>query len=406
MLVELEPLNRMEPTPLYYLLSFIKMGILFLILLFLGFSIYYLIHIGNQTIENRKRINITKKHFCYFLLIVIVVVVLFILYGYRSLLWKLFVPITWSVIFAYLINPIVHILDNKGLSRLWSVTVVYCFIILLISLVFMTITPKVTNEGIRLMELMPKYTNDLSAFLNKLYGRIEQLDSFSPQLGVVKESITEALLGLQRYILRTIKEITSGLLNIFTHMVTLLLIPIFTFYFLKDTDYFKKKLKFVIPKVCRNECSAIFRDIDRLLSKFIRGQLIVATCVGILSTLALLILKVDFAFIIGMIAGISNVIPYFGPIIGAIPGVLFALLDEPSKAVWVVITFTAIQQIESAILSPKIVGESVGIHPIFVILILLIGNEWFGIVGMLFSVPVAASMKIIIRHLMDLIIKG
>ena len=94
------------------------------------------------------------------------------------------------------------------------------------------------------------------------------------------------------------------------------------------------------------------------------------------------------------------------PIIGAIPAVAIALLDQPMKAIWVIVAFTIVQQIESAILSPKIVGESVGLHPIIIILTLIIGNEAFGVVGMLFGVPVVASLKIVFGHIANYIIKA
>jgi predicted PurR-regulated permease PerM len=160
-----------------------------------------------------------------------------------------------------------------------------------------------------------------------------------------------------------------------------------------------------IPKGIRDQVINISRDIDNLLSRFIRGQLIIAMIVGVLSIIALVVLKVQFAFLIGTIAGVTNIIPYFGPIIGAIPAIIVALLDEPMKAIWVIIAFFIIQQTESAILSPKIVGESVGLHPVFVILVLLIGGELFGVIGLIFAIPIAASIKIILNHLVKILIK-
>ena len=109
--------------------------------------------------------------------------------------------------------------------------------------------------------------------------------------------------------------------------------------------------------------------------------------------------------IIGAIAGLGNVIPYFGPIIGAIPAVIIAFLDEPIKALWVIIAFFGIQQIESAVLQPKIVGDSVGLHPVFVIISLLIGGELFGIAGLLFAVPIAGSIKVVLKYLVKILVK-
>ncbi|WZL71485.1 AI-2E family transporter [Clostridiaceae bacterium 35-E11] len=342
----------------------------------------------------------------YFLIGIILLLLLLIIYTFRTFLWNLFAPVLWAIIFAYLLNPIVCLIEKKGIARIWSVIIVYTSIAGIILLFSITITPKITREARNLVELLPRYTKEINEFLNRIYIKIEQIDNFSPQFASVKETIRSHIGEIEYYILDMIKSITSGIFSIFAQIVSLVLIPIFTFYFLKDAMYFKKKLRFIIPRNFRNELTNICKDIDTLLNRFIRGQLIVAACVATLSITALLTIKVNFAFLIGMIAGLFNVIPYFGPIIGAVPAVVFALLDDPSKAFWVIIAFTIIQQIESAIISPKIVGESVGIHPVVVILALLIGNEWLGIIGMIFAIPIAASIKIIGKHMMDFIVKG
>lgn len=394
-----------QQKPIGYLLLIITICSIVLILSLLGFLIYYLINIGNQHVEYKRRLKINKKHFFYIFIFLVVFLLFVIFYNFRMFFLKLFTPIIWAIIFAYLLNPIVHLIDKRGISRVWSVVIVYISIITIIIFFCFIITPKITKETRNLVELLPKYTNEVNDFVNDLYIKIEQLDKFSPQLSSVKDTITENLDKIHYAIIHIIKNITSGVFNIFSHIVELVLIPIFTFYFLKDTDYFKKRIIFFIPKKFRNEIINIFKDIHVLLNKFIRGQFVVASCVGILSIIALLIIKVNFAFIVGIIAGIANVIPYFGPVFGAVPAVAIALLDTPSKALFVIIAFTIIQQIESAIITPKIVGESVGLHPVTVIISLLIGNEFMGIIGLVFSVPIVASMKIISKHLIELIVK-
>lgn len=140
---------------------------------------------------------------------------------------------------------------------------------------------------------------------------------------------------------------------------------------------------------------------DKSISQFIRGRIIVGIFVGITTTIALFILNIDFAFSIGMLAGIADIIPYFGPVIGIIPAVFFALLEGPLKALWVIITFTTIQQIENNIITPKVVGESVGIHPVTVIISLILGGGFFGILGMILAIPVVAVVKILYSYIVE-----
>ncbi len=397
--------NFIASKPVSYFVLLIMIGIKILLLLLIGFLIYYIIHIGNKHVENKNKIRIKKKYFLIFFIGILLFLLLVMVYKYRSFLWKILMPVLWAIVLAYLLNPIVQKIEKRGFSRLWSVALIYISMAVIVLFFSFTLIPKMIEEIKKLVELLPSYTQQTSQYINALYRRIEKLDHFSPQLAAIKEPIQENIIKIQHHMVHGIENMTRGILNLFSQVINLILILIFSFYFLKDADYFKKKIIFIIPKAFRNEIMNMARDIDRLLNKFIRGQLIVALCVGILSTIALLMIRVDFAFLIGAIAGLFDIIPYIGPIIGAIPGVAFALLDEPSKAIWVIIAFTIVQQIESAVISPKIVGESVGLHPVLVILTLIIGNEIAGIIGMLFAVPTAASIKIIGRYIVNWIVK-
>jgi predicted PurR-regulated permease PerM len=393
-----------QTKPIVYIFIILIIAINIFILMFLGFSTYYLIFIGNRYVSPNKELKMKRKYLFDFFVIMSLILVAIGIYTFKGILWKIFSPVIWAIIFAYILNPVVHLIDKRGISRLCSVLIVYTSLLGIMVVIFTMITPNITKEVTNLMEVLPRYTTEANDYVNYIYEKIERLDNFSPQFASVKETVQDQLLEVQVYIMDIIKEITNSIFNLFSQVVTLVLIPIFSFYFLKDVAYFKKKIVFIIPQNFRKELINIARDIHVLLNKFIRGQFIVAACVGILSIFALVTIKVNFAFLIGMIAGLSNIIPYFGPIIGAIPGVIIALLDSPMKALWVIIAFIIIQQIESAIITPKVVGESVGLHPVTVIISLLIGNEWFGLMGLIFAVPIAASLKIITKHMIDLIV--
>ncbi len=140
-----------------------------------------------------------------------------------------------------------------------------------------------------------------------------------------------------------------------------------------------------------------------VLSQFVRGgRLLLAIYVGVATTILLLVLKVDFAIIIGIITGVADIIPYFGPFFRFFyQQYFFALLDSPIKALWVGILFIGIQWIENNVLAPKIIGESTGIHPIAILLALIIGGGMFGVMGMIFSIPVIAVWKILFDFIIE-----
>lgn len=376
------------------------------LLLLLCFLIYYLIHIGNQHVERGNKVNIGKKQIYLFILIFIIILLIIFMFRIRGLIFEILGPFIFAIAFAYILNPIVHYLQSKGIQRLWGVLILYTTILLIISLFSMTLIPRFTLEVKRLIEFMPEYSNDIYEYMYELYLKYNRnVESLPAELEGVKDLLRLNIDRIEGFVFGAFTSITNFLLGIFSKIIGLVLIPVLGFYFLKDAEKFKRSIILLLPRFCRSKIIDIAKDMDVVLAGFIRGQLTVAAFVGILTTLSLLALRVEFAVLVGLIAGIANIIPYFGPVIGIVPGVLFALLDSPMKAVWVVIVFVIIQQIESAIIAPKIVGKSVGIHPVFVILALIIGGRFFGIIGLLLAVPTAAILKVLGQHIVGYVVK-
>ena len=191
-----------------------------------------------------------------------------------------------------------------------------------------------------------------------------------------------------------------------SNIVSILLGLIVAFYILKDLDYFKElyreTTKALIKERKNQKLRILLTDINSIISRFIRGQLLDALIVGILSSIGLSIIGLDFAVLIGMTAGIANIIPYFGPVIGSVPAVIVGLLSgNPISALLAVVVLVVVQQIDGALIAPKIVGDSVGLHPVFVMLSILIGGAYFGLWGMLLAVPTAAIIKMFLIRWME-----
>ena len=143
------------------------------------------------------------------------------------------------------------------------------------------------------------------------------------------------------------------------------------------------------------------RDVDHILAGYIRGEVIDAIIIVILTSGALLVIQLDFAIIIGIISGIFNLIPYFGPIVGFVLAIIIGLLDtNPMKALYGAIAILIIQQIDGWFIVPKVVGDCVKLHPILVLLAILIGGNLFGLIGMLIAVPVAAFIRLLLIRML------
>lgn len=389
-----------------YLANSLNFIIQVLFVLLLSALLYYIVNIGNKYLDEKKRVSMQKKQIIYLILTVLGILFILLLINLRSLLISIFAPFILAIVLAYILNPLIKMLKSKGIPRLWGVLLVYLTISVIIFVFSVTLVPRMTAEVKNLIDALPSYGNETFEYFYDMYLKYNKnVESLPEEFQAVKDLLRINISRFQQIVINVLSTITEALLAAFSKIIGLVLIPILAFYFLKDAEEFKKSLILLIPSPWRKETLAIARDIDGVLGGFIRGQLIVAAFVGLLTTVAMLALKVNFAVLIGIIAGIANVIPYFGPVIGIVPGVIFALMDSPVKALWVIIIFTIIQQIESGILSPKIVGESVGVHPLVVILALLVGGKFFGLVGLLIAVPTAGVIKVLGKHFIKHIVK-
>lgn len=323
-------------------------------------------------------------------------VVLFFLYLFRSQLLAIFTPFVVALGIAYILNPVVVWLQQHKVSRSISVLIIYFVFFGLFFILIARLIPVVIAEINRLIEYIPRYTQqakDLIVEFNEATDRMELPESVQAALDTNLRTLENWLLDTLTRIPQLTTDVARGVFNAF-------LILILTFYFLKDFNAVKEWMYRLIPHKSKHRARKILHEIDHSLGNYIRGQLLICTIIGVSTYLGLLFLGVDFALILGIVAGITNIIPYFGPFIGAVPAVLVALLKSPVLAIKVAVVITLIQQVESHLIAPQILGRSMGMHPLVVILTLIAGGQFFGILGMILAVPVAAIIRILLRNLL------
>jgi predicted PurR-regulated permease PerM len=318
------------------------------------------------------------------------------LYRYRLTVGSVLKPFIFSIILAYLLNPIVQIFERRKIRRIYSVIIVYLLFITLILVFALILVPRLVKDIKVLVVNLPYYSLQFQNMIKSFQETY--INSNLPQC--LKDVIDQSILDLENIIIETLQSTLDSVVNAFSKLLNIIIVPVIVFYLLKDAEYFRKQSLLLLPKRHRNKAILLFRDIDNAFGRFIRGQIIVAMFIGILTTSALSIINVKYAVFLGLFAGLANIIPYFGPVIGIIPTVIFALFDSPAKALYAAAAFVLIQQVESGILTPKIIGESVGVHPVYVILSLFIGGKLMGIAGMIIAVPVLVAIKLTVRHLL------
>ena len=231
------------------------------------------------------------------------------------------------------------------------------------------------------------------------------LDSLNSSLvDTIKPYIIDAIIYLQKYIENNLGNMTSYIMSIGSSIATFFIALIISIYLLKDSEYFMSlwsKLYYLVFRRSNagSKITYIFKVIHEVFAKYLRGQLLEAFFVGVLSAIALSIVGIDYAFVIGIIAGICNMIPYVGPVVGTILAAIIGLLSgNPIKVLYAIGAMLIVQQIDNNLLAPKIVGESVGLHAVFTMLAILIGGNVGGLLGMLLAVPIAASFKVLFSN--------
>lgn len=313
----------------------------------------------------------------------------------RRQLLAVLLPLTIALATAYILNPVVLWMQERRIKRTLAVLIIYLIFFGIIAALGVRFLPIAADEFSKLGARIPQYTQQVQDLLDRFYAAAERLylpDSF---LHALQSSLDELEARLGEYLAR-IPDITiDAALSLFNFALVLIL----TFYLLKDYAQIRDSLYMMVPRNSRSRARKIIHEIDLSLGKYIRGQLLLALIIGISTYVSLLILGVDFALILAIIAGITNVIPYFGPFLGAVPAVLVALLHSPALALKTVIVFVIIQQAESHLIAPQVLGKSMGLHPLVVIIALMAGGQFFGIFGMMVAVPLVAVGRILIRNL-------
>lgn len=366
-------------------------------------STYFLVQIANTKVHPNQRIaiNLTKIRDAALILLGIILVVW--LFSKYEILPGILITFIVSVIIAYIINPAMVKLEEKIHNRTLAILLVYVLVVLVFVLIFVMIIPGTMREFRNFVAQLPRMMSNFTGFLDEIQRQSVGKDTFlSNLIPELIGSLKTNLLNLQNLVFSSMGQVMASVSTIVSGILRLILVPIISFYLLKDKEIIIDKIVSAVKPEKRESFLDISREIDASMASFIRGKLIMAFFVGVLTAVALLLFRVDFAIVIGIITGVADIIPYIGPFLGFLPAILMALFDNPIKALWVGIVFGLIQWAENNLLGPRILGTTTGMHPIVVLLSLIVGGGMFGVPGMILSVPVVAIIKILITRLYPL----
>lgn len=299
-----------------------------------------------------------------------------------------------AIIISYILVPISEWLE-RFMPRNVAIIALFGGVFLLLAAIGFLVVPPFIRQVMSLSEYIPEYAYRLKQLAAGFQSRLRNMGlPYSVQQAMEEaiEDIQGRLAGLMRDTIARFMDGASGISEAF-------MIPVLSFYFLKDRKYFKRLVVSLIPIRYRKGIMRTFSEVHYILNRFIRSQIIVSLVIWVFTTLGFLIVGIPYALLLGVVAGIFEIIPYFGPWLGAVPAVVITLLNAPSKLIWTVVVTVAVQQLEGSFITPKIMGDHVGLHPVYIILSLWVGGMFFGITGMLLAVPVVLIIRVIIKNI-------
>lgn len=332
-----------------------------------------------------------------FILVALLVVVALLLFTVRRVL----TPFLLAAVIAYLGHPFVQSLEAKEVPRAWAIVLMYAIFAVFTLLLVFAILPSLARELEQIALLLPEQSRRLEGVFHNYVDTLERIRI--PD--ALRELINATLRRLEGVVTLIARRTADFLVGLFGQLFNLVLAPFLAFYILRDTDRLGEAALAWLPGEWRKNLYELLGRIDRVVGSFIRGQLIVSAIIGLMASIGLSLLGVKYALFLGMLTGIADIIPYFGPVVSAVPALALALIQSPTTAIWVLILLVLVQQLEGSVLSPKIVGDQVDLHPLSVIFVVLVGGELFGILGMLVAVPAAATIKTISGYFGDKIIE-
>lgn len=315
-------------------------------------------------------------------------------------LGHVFVPFALAVVVSYVISPMVAAAQKRGAPRTAAIATAYIIVVLFFGATLAFVLPPLLKglEGIVTAYLNspggPGATSGIEDLADGWLSRLSFVsDGAAPRLARLLVDKVEGYIGeLAGQSARVLSTVAAQLGNLF-------IAPVIAFYLTRDVDCLRESFASWLPPGSRDKVMETVSEIDSALAGWVRGIVIVTVYVGLLSGTALALLKVEYALPLAFIAAMMEVIPYFGPILGMLPAVLMAFRRSAMTALLTVLAFAIIQQVESVALSPRIVGDRVGLHPLAVISSIIIGGGLFGVAGMLIAVPATAVLCIIAKSL-------
>lgn len=315
-----------------------------------------------------------------------------------GILSAILLPLLTAGFLYYMFDPIVVFLEERGgVPRVVGFLISFVVLAVVIVLIMMNVVPKMIEQTVQLTQSLPMYAEESGRWLNELANK-EEFKNFN-----LEEQLASANLTINNLVKLGIVSVTSSLSRIMSFamkfLVLLFTVPFILIFMFKDGHKFLDAVSQFFPLSIRKELRQTVRELNETLSAYISSTVLDAFIIGILSFIAMTIFGQPYSLLLAIFCGVTNIIPYVGPFIGAVPAMIVGLFVSPLQALYMAISVLVIQQLDGNLIKPLLFGKSLNIHPLTIILVLIGAGSVAGIGGMLICIPVYAVIKTLIINI-------
>ena len=309
-------------------------------------------------------------------------------------------PFLVGALLAYLGDPVTDRLEHRGVPRTLAVVIVFGFMFLAGLVLLFILIPLLQDQIFALRDRIPQLINWLQNSVLPWVSTTLGMDQGSIDLGAVRKTITENWQDMGSLLGTVLGKIGHSGQFLLSWVLYLGLVPVVTFYLLRDWDSLVNNTRGLLPKRYAPAIVQLVGECDAVLAEFLRGQLLVMLCLGLIYSIGLWIVGLEFALLVGMLAGMVSFVPYLGAIVGiSTAGILgYLQFHDLIHLLYLGLVFATGQAMEGMVLSPLLVGDRIGLHPVAVIFAVMAGGQLFGFIGILLALPVAAVIMVILRQ--------
>ncbi|EHM8223634.1 TPA: AI-2E family transporter [Listeria monocytogenes] len=307
-------------------------------------------------------------------------------------------PIILAGISYYLFNPIIDWLEKHKWKRGWAIALLYLVIIGLLILLFSFVIPAVKDQIVSLFKSFPGYWDQITQKFDE-FSRSSLFDQLKDKLNTNMSDIMKTLSTKGTSVINSAISSIGSIVGTVTEVVlAIVTTPLVLFYLLKDGKKLPDFLLKMLPVNGRANTRQVLGEANHQISSYIRGQIIVSLCIGILLFIGYLIIGLPYALTLAIIAACTSIVPYLGPAIAITPAIIIAIVTSPWLLIKLIIVWCVVQLLEGKFISPQVMGKTLKVHPITILFVILVAGNLFGVLGVIFAVPGYAVLKVIVTH--------